>query len=93
MDESLDGAEYAVFDDMQGGFKFFHSYKFWLGGQKEFWVTDKYRHKEKVYWDRPAIWVCNKDPMTWADDGVDYDWLNGNCDIVEVTEAMVSTDN
>ena len=38
-------AQYAIFDDMQGGFDFFHGYKFWLGGQKEFTVTDKYKGK------------------------------------------------
>ena len=32
LDESVDDVEYAVFDDMQGGLKFFHAYKFLVGG-------------------------------------------------------------
>ncbi len=48
MDELRDDAEYAVFDDISGGFKFFPNYKGWLGCQAEFTVTDKYRAKKKI---------------------------------------------
>ena len=34
MDEFSDDCKYAVFDDIQGGFEYFHSYKGWLGAQK-----------------------------------------------------------
>ena len=44
LDENLDGVEYAIFDDF-GGIKFLPSYKFWLGHQKQFYVTDKYKGK------------------------------------------------
>lgn len=87
MDEALDGVEYAVFDDMQGGLKFFHSYKFWLGCQAQFYVTDKYKGKKLVNWGRPSIYVSNQNPL--CDEGVDHDWLIGNCDFIEVTESLL----
>ena len=54
MDEDIDGAEYAIFDDF-GGIKFLPAYKFWLGHQKEFYVTDKYKGKKLVHWARPQF--------------------------------------
>ena len=41
IDEDLKDVEYAVFDDMLGGLEYWHSYKFWLGAQKQFYATDK----------------------------------------------------
>lgn len=81
-------AEYAVFDDMQGGFGFFHAYKFWLGCQSEFTATDKYKHKSRIVWGRPAIWCANEDPL--CDPAVDKEWLLGNAEIVHVTERLAS---
>ncbi|ANC51616.1 replication associated protein [Sewage associated gemycircularvirus 3] len=80
MDESIDDVDYAVFDDMQGGLKFFHSYKFWLGAQSQFYVTDKYKGKRLVHWGKPCIYLYNHNPL--CDEGADHDWLLGNCDIV-----------
>lgn len=77
MDEFRDNADYAVFDDLQGGLEYFHAYKFWLGAQKEFNVTDKYRKKKRIQWGKPCIYLSNQDPR--ADKGVDVDWLEGNC--------------
>ena len=82
----VDTAKYAVFDDMQGGFKFFPSYKGWLGAQATFTVTDKYKGKTTITWGRPSIWLMNDDPTTCAE--VDYDWLMGNCFIVRLTEPI-----
>lgn len=79
---SLDTAKYAVFDDMQGGFDFFHGYKFWLGAQKSFTVTDKYKGKMNIEWGRPSIWLCNNDPSM---EKVDWEWIEGNCTIVHLT--------
>ena len=80
LDEPVDDVEYAVFDDMQGGLSFFHAYKFWLGCQQEFWATDKYRHKQKIKWGRPCIYIANQNPL--ADSGADVDWLQVNCTFV-----------
>lgn len=82
MDSIREDADYAVFDDMQGGLEFFHAYKFWLGAQKEFTVTDKYRRKKRVTWGKPCIYLANQDPR--EDKGVDVAWLEGNCIFVYV---------
>lgn len=91
MDEvkaDISQAKYAVFDDMQGDFKFFPSYKGWLGAQGSFTVTDKYRGKTVVTWGRPCIWLMNGDPELCTD--VDFDWLQGNCIIVQLTRSLIA---
>lgn len=87
MDETLnlEDVKYAVFDDMQGGFDFFHGYKFWLGAQAEFYVTDKYKGKKHVKWGKPSIWLCNNDPQN---EKVDWGWITGNCDVVELWDPI-----
>lgn len=87
MDETLTlgDVEYAVFDDMQGGFDFFHGYKFWLGAQKEFYVTDKYKGKKWIQWGKPSIWLCNNDPEM---EKVDWGWIQGNCDVVWLRDPI-----
>ena len=87
LDESLDDVDYAIFDDMQGGLKFFHSYKFWLGAQRSFYATDKYKGKKLIFWGRPSIYIANQNPL--CDEGVDHDWLLGNCEFVEITTSLL----
>jgi len=87
LDESLNDVNYAIFDDMQGGLKFFHAYKFWLGCQASFYATDKYKGKKLIHWGRPSIYIANQNPL--CDDGVDHDWLVGNCDFIEVTDSLL----
>lgn len=82
----LEVARYAVFDDMQGGFKFFPSYKGWLGAQKSFTVTDKYKGKTTIEWGRPTIWLSNDNPGVGGD--VDIDWIYGNCYVVHLDKAI-----
>lgn len=77
IDEPITDVEYAVFDDMAGGIEFFRTYKFWLGHQQQFYVTDKYRGKQLVYWGKPAIYLSNDDPR--EDKGADRVWLEANC--------------
>lgn len=79
-DISVEDVKYAVFDDMLGGLEFFHSYKFWLGQQATFTMTDKYRAKKVIKWGRPAIYLANSDPR--CDKGADMDWLDANCTFV-----------
>lgn len=97
MDLFSEDGRYAVFDDIAGGFGFFPSYKCWMGGQFEFSVTDKYRHKRNVRWGKPAIWLCNTDPrLDWykPGSGPDFEWMEANCDFVELSRAIfhASTD-
>jgi len=86
MDEDISGASYAIFDDF-GGIKFLPSYKFWLGHQKQFYVTDKYKGKKLVHWARPSIWLSNSDPRD--EPGVDTEWLNANCTFVYLDSPIV----
>lgn len=86
MENDLAEATYAVFDDMQGGFKYFPSYKGWLGAQASFTVSDKYRGKQTIRWSRPTIWICNESPSEWTD--VDMKWLNANCIFVEIRHPI-----
>nr|QJB18568.1 MAG: replication-associated protein [Genomoviridae sp.] len=80
-------AQYAVFDDIRGGIKFFPSYKEWLGCQQ--WVTVKclYKEPQLVHWGKPGIWLSNTDPrleMLQAD----IDWMEGNVDFIEINEPI-----
>lgn len=79
-----DDVSYAVFDDIHS-FKFFPMWKFWMGAQETFTVTDKYKGKMTFNWGRPIIWCSNKDPREDADG--DIDWIEANCVIVQVPAA------
>ena len=70
LDEPLDDVKYAVFDDMQGGLEYFHSYKFWLGAQQQFYATDKYKGKKLIKWGKPSIYVSNTNPL--SDKGAEW---------------------
>lgn len=87
IDKYDDEADYAIFDDISGGFQFFPSYKGWLGCQEEFECTDKYRAKTTIYWGRPTIMCMNSDPL--ADPHVDVAWLLLNCEIVHIEDPLV----
>lgn len=89
MEENIDDVEYAIFDDF-GGLKFLPLYKFWLGGQKEFYVTDKYKGKKKVMWGKPSIWLSNDNPLDeFGLRDTEVEWLRGNCDIIRLDESIV----
>lgn len=66
-------AEYAIFDDFDDWSKWF-SYKQWLGAQKEFTVTDKYRKKMNISWGKPTILLSNEIPLF-----KDQNWIDKNC--------------
>lgn len=91
LDEPLDDVQYAVFDDISGGLEFFPHYKFWLGHQKEFYATDKYKGKRLIQWGKPAIWLSNNDPR--LDKGADVHWLEGNCLFIELQETISHANN
>lgn len=86
LEESLEGVKYAVFDDINGGIQFFPQYKWWLGHQKQFYATDKYKGKKLIYWGKPAIWVSNDDPR--EQHGADRDWLEANVLFVYVDRPL-----
>lgn len=87
-------AEYAVFDDMQGGIKFFHGWKNWFGCQKQFSIKALYRDPQLLDWGKTMIWVTNTDPreeMKSHGSGYTYediDWLNANAIFVKVDKPL-----
>ena len=76
---------YAIFDDIHS-LKYWPAYKFWLGAQETFTVTDKYKGKATFDWGRPCIYLNNNDPR--ADPDGDADWLDANCIFITVQEAL-----
>lgn len=79
--------EYAVFDDIQGGIKFFPGFKNWLGCQMQFQVKALYRDPILIDWGKPCIWVGNTDPRLDMSPE-DIEWLEGNCDFIHVGETI-----
>ncbi|MGI4851941.1 MAG: hypothetical protein ACRYGR_08375, partial [Janthinobacterium lividum] len=83
---------FALFDDIDD-ISFVPLYKFWLGAQKEFVTTDKYKHKMRISWGRPSVWVANKSLLEYrnkrGDSSVDVDWLLANCYIQCVDTKVV----
>lgn len=51
--------DYAVFDDIP--YERFPAFKAFVGCQKEFFLTDKYRKKTKIIWGKPSIILVNPD--------------------------------
>lgn len=68
-----DTAEYAIFDDWCDWTKLYF-YKQFLGSQREFIVTDKYKHKRSITWGKPAIVISNERPKF-----EDERWIELNC--------------
>lgn len=58
-------------------------YKQFLGGQDELELTDKYRAKTTVTWNKPCILLSNVYP-NFPDD----DWIKMNCFIVNVVGCL-----
>lgn len=81
--------EYAVFDDIRGGMKFFHSFKEWLGCQPHICVKELYREPRIIEWGKPSIWCSNGDPREDMSQ-VDIDWMNINCSFIEIGEPIVN---
>lgn len=86
LDELSKECRYAVFDDIAGGIEYFPQYKSWLGGQKQFYSTDKYRKKQLVSWGKPTIWLSNDNPA--ESPKADYEWLMGNCIFIHIGDPL-----
>jgi len=80
--------EYAVFDDIRGGIKFFPSFKEWLGCQPHVCVKELYREPKVIEWGKPSIWCSNADPRIEMLQ-VDIDWMEANCTFIEITDKVV----
>lgn len=58
-----DEADYIIFDDMD--WKWFPYKKQFIGAQRQFVVTDKYRKKKTIHWGKPCICIWNPDNDPW----------------------------
>jgi len=78
LDDWDESADYIILDDFN--IKFFPQWKSFLGGQKQFVLTDKYRKKRTVKWGKPCIWLCNIDGSPGrALSRDELDWIDVNC--------------
>lgn len=80
--------KYAIFDDIAGGLKFFHTYKGWFGGQNEIMVKKLFHDPKTMTWNRPVIWISNEHPLTEFSQS-EVDWFLANAVVVEVTENFL----
>lgn len=78
-----DSAEYAIFDDIRGGIKFFPAFKEWLGCQEFVTVKQLYKDPCLVKWGKPSIWLANDDPRLVMEAG-DASWLEANCTFIYI---------
>jgi GTPase SAR1 family protein len=79
--------DYAVFDDIRGGIKFFPAFKEWLGAQAWVSVKQLYRDPKLVQWGKASIWISNDDPRLSMEAG-DVSWMEANCDFIEITSPI-----
>lgn len=81
---------YAVFDDIRLNENNYWNWKPWLGGQKQFTVTDKYRKKKTIRWGKPIIWCCNRasDLRRLNVDVDEMDWIKESCIFVELDSKL-----
>lgn len=84
------GCQYAVFDDIAGGIRYFPGFKQWLGGMQQFQVKQLYRDPVLINWGKPCIWLANRDPREDITESTDLDWLNANCIFVHVAIPFVT---
>lgn len=82
--------EYAIFDDLQGGMKFFFGFKNWLGCQQQFQVKALYKDPVLITWGKPCILLSNTDPRMEMSDA-DNEWLEGNVSFVYVGHPLFTT--
>lgn len=82
MEQLNNEAEYAIFDDFED-WTTFKQYKQWLGAQKQFVVTDKYKKKIDYFWGKPSIILTNIYP-----EFKDQDWIVANCFICKLNKAL-----
>lgn len=79
--------EYAVFDDIRGGIKFFPAFKEWLGAQMTVSVKQLYRDPCLVAWGKPSIWISNDDPRS-SMEASDANWLEQNAVFIDVSRPI-----
>lgn len=79
--------DYAVYDDIRGGMKFFHSFKEWMGAQAYVTVKRLYKEPKLVRWGKPSIWLSNTDPRLDMDPS-DASWMEDNAVFIDISEPI-----
>ncbi|KAF8633621.1 hypothetical protein AX17_004420 [Amanita inopinata Kibby_2008] len=79
-----EAADYVIFDDITP--KYFPTYKAWIGGQRDFNVTDKYHRKRNVAGGFPCIILMNDDPRSHSE--WDSAWIRRNAVIVNIEHEL-----
>ena len=78
IDNIDDDADYAVFDDIQGGFEYFPSYKCWIGAQAEFMHRQVPPQKKHHLGQAPASGAATMTPEQLAVGRWLVGWQCGN---------------
>lgn len=88
LDSLVAGSRYVIFDDIPWE-RFKYSFKSWLGCQRNFTVTDKYRHKRTITGGIPSIYIGNKenDPFTFCSH-LEEQWIKENCVVFYVNNKL-----
>ena len=88
-DEQVKAADvdYAVYDDIRGGMKFFHSFKEWMGAQTYVTVKRLYKEPMLVKWGKPSIWLSNTDPRLDMDPS-DASWMEDNAVFIDISNPI-----
>lgn len=72
-------AKYVIWDDF--GWDFIPAKKCFLGAQREFTISDKYKKKKTVVWGKPSIVLTNDLPVL-------TEWEQANTVTVELTNKL-----
>jgi hypothetical protein len=84
--------EYGIFDDIPWTDNTFQAdgFKAWLGGHEDFETTEKCKGKFHISWGKPAIVLCNKNPLgdKFFRDPCDREWLLHNCTLLYIGEKQ-----
>ncbi|KAI0278674.1 hypothetical protein BC826DRAFT_882638, partial [Russula brevipes] len=87
IDEIDETAQYLVLDDIN--FDTFPTWQAFLGAQSEFTVSDKYKRKKTLKnWNKPCIWLSNKNILDSANEQWKKEWLEANCIIVYLEHRL-----
>lgn len=89
LEDVHEDVDYAVFEDLSGGFQFFHQYKGWFGCQSDIQLSGRYRKHRRIQWGKPSIWMSNEDPRASA--YIDLDWWDRNVDTVYIGDWLART--
>nr|WAE42511.1 MAG: replication associated protein [Cressdnaviricota sp.] len=85
-------ATYIVWDDFD--WKWLPYKKQFVGAQRQFVVSDKYRKKRSIMWGKPSIFVWNDDNDPWRDfNSRELEWYEANTIRVVLTECLFTTEN